>query len=242
MRTCRKKLTLMRVGLWRRGDKLIMMDQLAGLDPHKKSGVRGVKLQKVVGWGALGLGVAALATKGLGLYEQNLEQPKYTVAEKDGAFEVRDYPAMLVAEAAVMGERKRALSAGFERLAGYIFGNGQEKIAMTAPVFSDAATGAWRTRFVMPARFTRETLPDMPAGVKAATVPARRMAVVQFSGLGSEAQLAEQEALLRRWMTARGLSADGAATSAFYNSPFVPGPFRRNEVMIEVGESLRSPE
>ena len=191
-------------------------------------------IQKALGWGALGLGVVALVTGGLGMYEQNLEQPDYSVVEKDGAFELRDYPSMLVAETAVVGERSRALNTGFQRLAGYIFGNKQEKIAMTAPVFSDGAKGAWRTRFVMPARFTTATLPDMPDGVSAAELPARRMAVIRFTGLGSDAQLAEQEARLREWLVARGLDASGDAVIAFYNSPFVAPPFRRNEIMIEV--------
>lgn len=194
-----------------------------------------MKMHKILGWGALGVGLATLVTGGLVLYEQNLEQPDYTVVEKNGAFELRDYPAVLVAETAVIGERSLALKAGFQRLAGYIFGNSQEKIAMTAPVFSDGAKSAWRTRFVMPARFTAATLPDMPDGVSAAEIPARRMAVVRFTGLGSDAQLAEQEARLRGWLTARGLDATGDVMVAFYNSPFVAPPFRRNEVMIAVG-------
>ena len=194
-----------------------------------------MKTQRILGWGALGLGLATLATGGLGLYEQTLEQPAYTVVAKDGAFELRDYAAVLVAETAVPGERNLALKEGFQRLAGYIFGNKREKIAMTAPVLSDSAKGAWRTRFVMPARFTAATLPDMPDGVTAAEIPARRMAVVRFAGLGSGPRLAEQEARLRGWLTARGLKATGDAVAAFYNSPFVAPPFRRNEVMISVG-------
>lgn len=190
--------------------------------------------QKIVGWGALGLGLATLVTGGLGLYEQKLEQPGYDVIEKDGAFELRDYYPVLVAQTVVTGERSRSLNAGFKRLAGYIFGNKQEKIAMTAPVFSDGADGAWRTRFVMPARFTAPTLPAMPDGVTAVELPARRMAVVRFAGVGSDAQLAEQETRLREWAIGRGLDESGDAVIAFYNSPFVAPPFRRNEVMIEV--------
>lgn len=193
-----------------------------------------MKTQKILGWIALGLGLATIVTGGLGLYEQNLEHPAYVVVEKDGAFELRDYPAVLVAETTDIGERSRALNEGFKRLAGYIFGNKQEKIAMTSPVFADGAKGAWRTRFVMPARFTTATLPEMPDGVAAAELPARRMAVVRFTGIGSAAQLAKQEARLREWLSARGLAATGDAVIAFYNSPFVAPPFRRNEVMIEV--------
>ena len=193
-----------------------------------------MKMQKILGWGALGLGLATLVTGGLGLDEQNLEQPDYTVVVKEGSFELRDYTSALVAETVVIGERSRALNAGFKRLAGYIFGNKQEKIAMTAPVFSDGAKGAWRTRFVMPKRFTPATLPAMPDGVTAAEIPAHRMAVIRFPGLGSDEQLAEQEVRLRGWLKARGLEATGDVVIAFYNSPFVAPSFRRNEVMIAV--------
>ena len=82
--------------------------------------------------------------------------------------ELRDYFAVLVVEAAVIGERGVALKAGFQRLAEHLLGNKRQKIAMTAPVFSDRANGAWRTRVVMPARFTAATLPDMPDGITAA--------------------------------------------------------------------------
>lgn len=47
------------------------------------------------------------------MHEHNLEQPAYTVVEKDGAFALRDYSAILVAETAVIGERSLALKAGF---------------------------------------------------------------------------------------------------------------------------------
>lgn len=196
-----------------------------------------MKLRTLLGWGSLGLGLATIATGGLGMYENELEQPGYRIVEQNGAFELRDYAGMLVAETAIIGERNRALNAGFQRLAGYIFGNGEEKIAMTAPVFLDDVKGEWRTRFVMPARYTPTTLPSMPAGVTAAVLPARRMAVVRFTGLGGDAAIAEQEARLRDWLTQRGLRADGAVIVAFYNSPFVAGPFRRNEVMIDLAQT-----
>jgi hypothetical protein len=193
-----------------------------------------MKMRNILGWGAAGLGMAAVVTGGLRLHEQNLEQPAYTVIERDGVFELRDYAPVLVAQTTVIGERRSARTEGFKRLAGYIFGNKHEKIAMTAPVFSDGENRTWRTRFVMPARFTAATLPPMPTSVTATQIPARRMAVIRFNGPGSEAQLAEQEARLRGWLTARGLHVAGNAVSAFYNSPMVPALLRRNEVMIMV--------
>ncbi len=68
------------------------------------------------------------------------EEPNYEVLEKDGDIELREYAPMVIAETVIDGDMGEASSAGFKRIAGYIFGDntaqqgGNEKIAMTAPV------------------------------------------------------------------------------------------------------------
>ncbi len=65
-----------------------------------------------------------------------VEEPAFKKVLSDGAFEVRDYPALIVAEVTVTGEQKEAANKGFRLLAGYIFGGNESRkgIAMTAPV------------------------------------------------------------------------------------------------------------
>lgn len=72
---------------------------------------------------------------------QDVEQPSYRVVAQDGPYEIRDYPALIVAEAMQQGPRSAALGAGFGALARYIFARdrGGERIAMTAPVTQQAA-------------------------------------------------------------------------------------------------------
>jgi LDH2 family malate/lactate/ureidoglycolate dehydrogenase len=66
-----------------------------------------------------------------------IEEPKYTVLEKSGEFELRAYSTNIVAETLVSGSMDNASSAGFRLIADYIFGNntsttgGSEKISMT---------------------------------------------------------------------------------------------------------------
>ena len=60
------------------------------------------------------------------------------------------------------------------------------------------------------------------------------MAAVQFSGYGRASDLALAEARLRDWLTGQGLMPAGEAEFAFYDAPMVPGPLRRNEVLIPV--------
>ena len=111
------------------------------------------------------------------------------------------------------------------------------EIAMTAPVMQDGNddTGTWRTRFVMPAQYTMDTLPTPPQDITLTQVPSRRVVAVRFSGRGSDADLAEKEKALRDWIAKQGLVASGPAEFAFYDAPMVPPPLRRNEVIIPVG-------
>ncbi|MBV7266591.1 SOUL family heme-binding protein [Erythrobacter ani] len=207
-------------------------------------------------WVAAGLGIAAVGAVAAYAQYSDTEEAPYKVVLEDGEFEVREYPAIIVAEVTHTGQRRQARSASFRRLAAYIFGQdrprGGDKIAMTAPVLSDRVdqdekiamtapvlqdqTGSdtWRMRFVMPAKYTLETLPAAPPDIILAEVPARRMAAVRFSGNAREATLIEMEAKLLDWIANRGLTTVGGPEYAGYDAPMVPGPMRRNEVMIEV--------
>jgi len=189
-------------------------------------------------YGAAGVGLIAAAGLAFFIYrEKSVEKPRHRVLEEDGQFEIREYPELLVAEAKVAGDRSFALDKGFEQLADYIFAKSRDgqKVEMTAPVLSASAGGEdWSTRFVMPAHFTRETLPQPDPGVTITTVPARKVAVIRFAGVADEDRIADYEAQLRHWIGAKKLKAIGEAERAFYNSPFVPGPLRRTEVLIPI--------
>ncbi len=204
-----------------------------------------------LGKAVFGVGAVSLVC-GLGyyFYERNTEQPTYELILKDGRVEVRQYPALLVAETITTGARDEALNRGFRNLARYIFGKsrGGGKIAMTAPVIQDrekipmtapvlqeeAGSDGWRTRLIMPASFTRAALPQPPEGVSISELPSRRLAAMRFSGRADDAAIADHESELRRWIAARHLHGIGPAEYAFYNSPFIPPFTRRNEILIPV--------
>lgn len=62
--------------------------------------------------------------------------PDYGVLSSEGDFEIRAYPAIVVAETVVRGHRKAALNRGFGILADYIFAKSRdgEALPMTDPV------------------------------------------------------------------------------------------------------------
>ncbi|MEO0641802.1 MAG: heme-binding protein [Pseudomonadota bacterium] len=206
----------------------------------------------------LGVAVAAAALAGVSYaqYRDSNEEPAFKPVLSEEAFELRDYEPMIVAEVTHSGDRRQASGRSFRRLAAYIFGqdrpDGGEKIAMTAPVIQERVdqdqkiamtapvlqeeteTDRWRMRFVMPAKFTMETLPTAPDDIALIEVPARRVAAVKFNGNGSASDLAQMEAQLSEWIGKQGLTPKGDFEYAFYDAPMVPGPLRRNEVLIEV--------
>ncbi len=209
-------------------------------------------------------GVGTIASVSYAQYRERTEEPAYTVVKSQEAFELRDYEEMIVAEVTHRGDRRSASGRSFRRLAAYIFGQdrpeGGEKIAMTSPVIQDrvdtqaappvdqdekiamtspvlqeeTGTDTWRMRFVMPSKFTMETLPTAPDDITLARMEARRVAAVKFNGYGTARDLAQMEEFLTEWIAEQGLSPRGDFEYAFYDAPMVPGPMRRNEVLIEV--------
>ena len=182
------------------------------------------------------------------LRERSTEEPDFRALETDGDHQIRDYPALTVAETVVNGPRRAALDEGFRTLADYIFAKSRdgEELPMTVPViqdggdpmasdpplFDDDLEGAWRTRFVMPGGRTADELPEPPAGVELVELPPRKVAVLSFAGRATDALLEDQANRLRGWLARRGEKADGEPEYAFYNSPMIPGPLRRNEVWL----------
>jgi DNA gyrase inhibitor GyrI len=202
------------------------------------------------------LGVAVLAV-GVGVVAARkaaaVEQAPYTVELSDGAFEIRQYPRLVVAEVSRRGSRESAVNSAFRSLFDYISGKGRsgEEIAMTAPVTQSAsipmtapvtqsagAAGAWTVAFVMPSGSTVGTLPEPTGGDVSLDVrPRQRMAAVRFSGRWTDSNFADKEAELVRWMQTRGLSPAGPPVYAYYDPPFKPWFMRHNEVLIPIAAS-----
>lgn len=168
---------------------------------------------------------------------RNVEIARYTVLEADGAIEIRDYPALTVAEVTRTGSRDQAVRAGFGPLARYIFASERpgDKIAMTAPVTQQQGAGDWTIQFIMPSGYTLATLPK-PAGadVRLRDVPPAHRAAIRFSGWWSDTLFAEKNAALQDWLKAKGLMTVGPPIFAYYNDPFTPGFLRRNEILYDL--------
>ena len=203
---------------------------------------------------------ALIATIAFGNVAMAIEQPSYAVSIKSGAIEVRDYAPQLAAQVEVAGEREAAINAGFRLLADYIFGNnrGNSKVAMTAPVIQapkveakgqggrtiamtapvvqlPAGENGWSVRFIMPAKYTLESIPK-PNDPRVRLLPlaGQRVAAIRFSGLVNEKVLERKTEELRAYLAAQKLVAAGPASYAFYDPPWTLPFLRRNEVLIDL--------
>jgi hypothetical protein len=188
----------------------------------------------------------------LGSPAMAVEEPAFKTVLSDGAFQVRDYPSLIVAEVTVTGEQNEAANKGFRLLAAYIFGGNtrrqtiamtapvaqnptSQKIAMTAPVTQIQEAGTWTVRFTMPSAYTLETLPaPNDPKVRLRRLPPTRFAVLRFSGLARKRAVEAKSKELLEATKAHHLQADGAVTLAQYNPPWTPWFMRRNEVMVPV--------
>lgn len=188
-----------------------------------------------------------------------IEEPKYTLVDKSGDFELRAYAPRVVAETLVDGSLNDASSAGFKRIADYIFGNNtsrsgasekvsmtapvtmapkseqtaSEKISMTAPVAMQQNGSQWRMYFVMPNKYTLSTLPTPNnQAVTLRELPETRMAVLRFSGLAGEEKTASKTVELLAWLKSKHIAPTGTPELARYNPPWTLPFLRRNEVMV----------
>ena len=181
-----------------------------------------------------------------------IEEPKFTVALHEGAFEIRDYQAAVVAEVTVTGDQSEAASKGFRLLAGYIFGGNRrhqsipmtatvaqerkgQTIAMTAPVTQTQSDGAWVVRFTMPGAYSLKTLPvPNDPKIQLRDLAPARFAVERFSGLADRRSFDAKTVELEGFVRAHGLHAVGPVSLAQYDPPWTLWFMRRNEVMIPV--------
>lgn len=198
--------------------------------------------------------IAGVLALGVGLWgpiSSNVEKPKYKVVSSNQNVEIREYPAMIVAETDVVGERDKAIREGFRIIADYIFGNNligekvamtapvtqqtSKKISMTAPVIQQGGGDSWQVRFIMPAIYTLDTLPTPKnSAVVLREIEAKRFAVIRFSGMAGEGSLKSHTDQLKAFLKSQNINAQSTPTFAFYNPPWTLPFLRRNEVLIEV--------
>ena len=197
-----------------------------------------------------GLATALLAVPASGALA--VEEAAYRVLQQDGAIELREYAASIIAETVVDADFEDAGSSAFRTLFRYIDGNNEaqqeiamtapvsqaptsEKIAMTAPVGQRQQASGWAVSFMMPAAYTMETIPrPSDPAVRLRAIPAHRAVAIRYSGFWSQDSYQEHLQELTAWIERQGLETAGGPVWARYDPPFKPWFMRRNDILIPV--------
>ncbi len=219
--------------------------------PARRTGSRALPR----GFGALAATVIGLI---MGATAVATEEPAYQIVRNYPDFELRRYGPTLVAETRVSGDFEGVGNEAFRRLAGFIFGKNlpEQKIEMTAPVSQRPAAdtkasttgtagaepkGDYVLSFVMPGRFTAESLPEpTDSRIQIRSEPVRLMAARRYSGRWTWENYRNNESALLDSVRTAGLEPVGLPVYARYNAPFTPWFMRRNEVLVEVREPDRT--
>ncbi len=89
--------------------------------------------------------------------------------------------------------------------------------------------------FVMPGRYTLETLPEPnDKRIRIKQMPARMIAVLSYSWSQSERRFGDNAEVLKQKLVEDGVKIISQPYFAGYNPPFTFPPLIRNEVWIEV--------
>ena len=181
------------------------------------------------------------------------EQQLYVIVRTYDSFELRRYPAHVLAEVTIDGSFEDAGNRAFRYLFGYISGDNRSrtkvsmtapvvqsdaaiKIAMTAPVVQQAQNASqFRVAFVLPATLTIETAPEPTSPrVSLRAVPQSHAAALRFRGRWSEASYQRHLDELTSALADAGLTPVGAPRFARFDPPFKPWFLRRNEIVLDV--------
>ena len=185
---------------------------------------------------------------------RTVESLKYSVVEKQGKMEIRQYDPYIEART-VMGESfDGSQNSGFRVLADYIFGNNKskqkiamtapvmrkedsEKIAMTAPVLmKPGQEGSWVMSFSMPSKYKMDDLPDpVDERVELREVDSKFVAAFRFTGFWDDEKVQKKGAELKKWLeTQGGYTVVSEVQFAGYDPPWTIPFLRRNEVLFEL--------
>lgn len=174
-----------------------------------------------------------------GCGKSKYETPDYKIVEKDGSFEIRDYPALTIVSTPM---QKRGEDGSFMKLFRFISGRNEhsQKISMTTPVLM-TGTVSGTMSFIVPKDVAEQGVPAPSSpDVTVSTKPAARYAVYRFSGPSKQEPSEAASKKLLAWVASKNLPVSGMPIYAYYNPPWTPGFMRRNEVLLLLVTEMRA--
>lgn len=187
---------------------------------------------------------------------EGLDTPNYDVIKKTEYYEIRKYSSYSVCSiksndvddvsSSESSSNKKDTTTdlftsgnNFNTLAGYIFGDNasERKMSMTTPVIMK---GSDVMEFVLPNGMDATKAPaPKSSNIILKDVPSEIIAVKEFSGICTEAEIARQRTLLEDTLLSDGILYDNLSFSVLqYNPPYTLPWVRRNEVSLKIDMNI----
>ena len=180
------------------------------------------------------LALGLMAGSAVGQAEE-IEEPQWQLIDTVGKVELRRYAARV--QAVTELEDSGQSSAGFRRLAGFIFGGNEreQSIAMTAPVQETLQNERPLMTFTMPRGYA---LAELPAPddrrVRLVAVPEQTVAAIRCSGWATRGKIGRMTRERTAVLAEHGIAVAGRPMLNQYNPPWTPPLFRRNEITLAI--------
>lgn len=167
----------------------------------------------------------------------DVDVASYEVLAHGDGFEIRRYAA-----STAVATTTEAGHGAFMRLAGFIGVMGEaknerrQKIPMTAPVVNVESSHGAEMQFILPVQVNSTAPKPTGQGVHLVTRPSAMFGVETFSGSFRTADVAKRATALAAKLRVGGYKVDKSAPWLYmrYNPPWTLGPFRRNEVAVQL--------
>lgn len=162
------------------------------------------------------------------------ESPEYRVTCSDNAFELRQYKDFYIIE--YDNDADPDITQGFGTLFNYISNDNKEKqkIAMTVPVIEEMTDSKMKMAFVAPAKFGEHVPAPNNKYLNVRKFDSGEFAVIRYSGTSNTKKQEQMIQHLQVWLRKIKHIPVSNFMLAYYNPPFIPPMFRRNEILVRV--------
>jgi hypothetical protein len=162
------------------------------------------------------------------------ERPEYEVILSEPPFELRQYDEFVIVE--YDNEADPNIEHGFGTLFRYISSENKkkQKISMTVPVIEEIVDDQLKMAFVVPKEHWADIPEPNSKWLLLKKFERGIFAVIKYSGRSNERMEEDMKKKLAHWIESKDHKAVANFMLAFYNPPFTPGLFRRNEIMVRI--------
>ena len=165
------------------------------------------------------------------------KEPKFTLINKNGNIEIRQYDKYVVAKTSISKKKSSLDNNMFRVLAGYIFGgnNRGQSIPMTTPVITKESYSSYDMIFFMLDSDSPDDLPRPNSSkVSLETYTMGKTISIRFGMWATEQRILKYKTILDQYIQDKDILVKSNLMVAQYNSPWTMPPLRRNELIYQI--------